>query len=202
MRNVYFEAFPNAHTEQELVRNQAADMRNLVRDNKNWLRSGNYSGAEARYNRVPLGRVASQMVRVGSSDVVRASIVREDLNAIGLRTLIMNQIVEHPDLGIVRGTEVDYWLDGQYDEDEELHDVVASMTVSGAADLRPGHNTFATLYPDDRPHQPRGLSTVLTPYGDPVQLHAPADDPFGIVKKGKSQLYAVHPPIPLPSIDT
>ena len=120
------------------------------------------------------------------------------IRTVGIGTISQRREVEHPKLGIVEGTDVDYWLDEKFDSDPGMHKRAARALVNAAIDFEPrlDHKHNLTVYGTTVPgatHQPKGLQSCLNhEAGDPATLLLPEgqnqqnqSDTLGLLKGGQ-----------------
>jgi hypothetical protein len=94
---------------------QGHELHKLVMSERDWLETERPSTVR-RYsdNR----RAIRNVSRIALNSEIMAFIVREKKYhlAIGVATVILNQTVVHPELGIVQGNNLDYWIKESCDE--------------------------------------------------------------------------------------
>jgi len=164
-----------------------------------------YAGALERYTSYP--KAVRNIIRLAVMPGFTAGLIREatEVNkldevhfgaAVGMGTLIA-AAVRHPGEDvIVKGIDVDFWLDQTLHEDPEAQAAAAHALLVPARKLlaegSANDHVFATIIPD-APRQPEGLVAGMEAVGFPRQLELinSQGDPYGVVKNGATlQLYA------------
>lgn len=174
------------------VLGQAVELRNLVRSQP-WL-ADIQPGTLRRYARFHQG--LKNIPRLASKpDEINPYIIHRNGAAQGIATLIFNQEVEHPDKGKVAGTNLDYWLKNEHQDDQGFHATVAGLLIRASNHTGEGA-VFATILPD-HPFPAIGFREILHRVGRPAVLSTPeAGDPHGITKGGVPlHLYAFGQPL-------
>jgi len=167
---------------------QARHLKPVIDKERSWLEIVQ-PGTVERYQSVVTGaenirRIA--LYRQAPDVPVEASLVRRGETAIGLATIIRNQLLVHPETGEFSGDDVDYWL--RRGETPETHREVARQLL-----VQAGGAALATII-EGHPNPPTGLSTLLEPVGEPARLTTgDRHDTFEVARLGEiAQLYA-HP---------
>ena len=191
---------------------QGLEARGLVASDREWIEGWN-PGMLHRYR--DWRHAAANIFRLANANGFDAFLLRENRASVakGIATHIYDQGVVHPTEGLIKATDVDYWL--RADATPELHDeVAAAVAYSSAKKMlgfrnggsrsgdRPkkGMHRIMTTIEVDHPHPPVGfinpdnrkLWPRLEPVGEPAVLSMPngRDDPLGLTKGGKVvQLY-------------
>jgi len=188
-----FSRKPNVTVKQAIAANT------LVKRNEGWLPESIYGGSFARYGDGVL-RAARNIRRLAAASEFgfHASLIYEAVDGdkasipSGIATIIKNQVViDVKGARHYRGTDVDFWLDYEKQNDPETLRTAAAAVVARAVELSgPEEEIFGTVvvHPSGHPmqHQPTGLAEVLSDHSEITTLRPPAgmDDPYGISKAG------------------
>ncbi len=187
---------------------QGYDLHELISAEKDWLGEF-FAGTVTRYRDLP--RSIKSVARVASSEAVKAFVVRDGKVAVGVATLILGQTLLHPSNGAFFGTDLDYWL--VRDANDETHEqtgralIEASSRESFKQHVNPDAShpgiygvsddallnyVFATT-PTNTDYN-RGLHNFLAQAGEPSVLSSGTEgDPYGITKdQSVLQLYAAN----------
>ncbi|HVV26129.1 MAG TPA: hypothetical protein VHC21_03825 [Candidatus Saccharimonadales bacterium] len=169
---------------------QARHLKPLIDKERGWL-AGVQPGTVERYQSVITGaenirRIA--LFRQAPDVPVEANIVRRGAAAIGLATIIRNQLIVHPEEGEFRGADVDYWL--RRCETPATHRQVAQQLLAQA-----GGTALATIV-GQHPQPAIGLAELMEPVGEPAQLTTgERHDSFEVARPGEiAQLYVAGAP--------
>ena len=200
------------------VLQQGFGIRRLVASESDWLKQDPDRKYTAKHYANLFNAIGS-VARIASSEDLQAYIIRDRRHrvAIGLATVIFDQSVVHPEIGIVRGNNLDYWLRPSSDHGfhkevaEELVLVSRKLTTEFISKYPYGHGydidtknyppLFVAVQNDSTipPFgftQPEELHVLhhlsLKPVGEPRELSVPEGqkDRYGIAAVGRvTQLY-------------
>jgi len=172
---------------------------NVVHANRDKLKKDGRGGTVERYRDLPravknVARLARHARRKGN--FLPFLIHEKGKNEVlGLATIVLNQTVIHPNLGAIRGDDLDYWADTSLlsqARQDDLHKAVAREIVSRCA--KPSalfrRHLFTTVV-EGQQFLPLGLiepaagaGFIMDPVGEPAVLTMPGqkEDTFGVTR--------------------
>jgi hypothetical protein len=135
---------------------QGYDVSRLVASEKGWLEKDR-SETVQRYR--DWRHAVKNVGRIAMNEDLQSYIIRDRKHGIakGLATIIFNQVVIHPDpaIGLIRGHNLDYWLNPA--EGSDFHAIVAEELVYAT-----GRPEFAPTDPYDGGYNDRQYDAVFT----------------------------------------
>jgi hypothetical protein len=164
---------------------QARQLSRLVDAERSWLKDAQPDTLK-RYESAIKGARNIQRIaqhRFNEDTPLEANIIRRGSVAIGIATIIHNQQILHPEEGLFKGDDIDYWL--QWDEDESVHFAVAESLLKTNA----GRTALATIV-QGHPNPASGFM-MMPAVGEPANLSTgDQEDVFDVAREGQiAQLY-------------
>jgi|GEM_PF-4908211 len=166
-----------------------------------WL--ADYAPKEfARYK--SFTRACGSLVWASMKTETNSYIVRDSQErARGIGRVLLNESVEHPRLGSVKGTFIDYWLDERASDDMHLY-VPRTLTMEASVkklgkvvdprdalshEIRYGGLPVFATVPTEYSYN-FGLRSHMVALGEPAKLEHEGKDPYDIAREGQiGQIY-------------